>query len=242
MIGAMRGEWLKLITVRSPKVLIAVALLSTWLIAGLGANDFEGGERTVDLLSGSGSLAVVLLLILGIQILAQEYRFGTIRTSFTAVPVRSRVIGAKVVVGAAVGGVTGAVVIASGALVSATILSSRGYTLAVDGRLLELVAGYAVVCALSVAFGIGIGAITRNPTFGITAVLLLTFLVEPLVTAFTGDAVSRWLPLTSLLGALPGFSNDGFTFTPWYISALVFAGWSALALVIGGLMVERRDA
>ena len=29
MIGAMRGEWLKLITVRSPKVLIAVALLST---------------------------------------------------------------------------------------------------------------------------------------------------------------------------------------------------------------------
>ncbi|HZJ27914.1 MAG TPA: ABC transporter permease [Acidimicrobiia bacterium] len=242
MTAAMRGEWLKLRTVRSPKVLVAIAVLLTWLIAGLSTRDYDGSGRPVELVAGAGTLTLVLLLVLGVQMFAQEYRFGTIRTTFTAVPVRRRVVSAKVMVGAAVGGVTGALAVGGAALVTTIVLSSRGYDLPSNDRLAEVAIAYVIVGALAVVFGIGVGALTRNPAFGITLVLVLGLVVEPLVSVFTSADVARGFPLMSGFGAFPYSFAEGTAFTPWYVSALVFAAWSSLLVVGGGLMVERRDA
>jgi hypothetical protein len=42
---------------------------------------------------------------------------------------------------------------------------------------------------------------------------------------------------------MPHNESDGLqVFTPWYVSALVFTGWTALLLVLGAVLTDRRDA
>lgn len=237
----MRGEWLKLVTVRSPKVLVGISVATTWLIAGLSSGFYDGAQSELSLVASAGFLALMLVSVLGVQILAQEYRFSTIRTAFTAVPVRRRIVGAKVGVGAILGALTGAVAVGGAAAIVGVVLSVRGYSLPLDGSLVAVIVAATVVIGLAGVFGIGIGAVTRNPAFGITLVLLLALLVEPLVVGYSSPSVTRWLPMTSAFGAMSD-TDSAMVFTPWYLSALVFAGWSAAAVAIGGLIIAQRDA
>jgi ABC-2 type transport system permease protein len=239
----MRGEWIKLRTVRSPAVTVGLSVALTWLLAGLLAGDHQGPDPAIGTLSGSVILMAVLMLVLGVQLVAQEYRFGTIRTTFTAVPLRERVLVAKVLVGASVGAATALASFAGALVVVRIVLASRDHDLPIDGQVLDTALGFVVVGALAVAFGVAVGAITRNPAFGITVVLVALFVVEPLIPVFTIDEVARWLPLTSLGGSMPHNESDGLqVFTPWYVSALVFTGWTALLLVLGAVLTDRRDA
>jgi ABC-2 type transport system permease protein len=242
VIAVMHGEWVKLRTVRSPGVMVGLSLVLTWLIAGLSAGAHEDFDDPLLSLAGSAVLMAVLMLVLGVQLVAQEYRFGTIRTTFTAVPNRARVLAAKVLVGAAVGGAT-ALASFVGALIAVQIvLTNRGYDLPMDGRVLDTAVGFVVVGALAVMFGIGVGAITRNPAFGIAVVLVVLFVLEPLIPVLTIEELAPWLPFTALGGSIPHHADGTQVFTPWYVSACVFGGWTALLLVVGGLLVDRRDA
>ena len=113
MTALVRAELLKLRTVKLPLwlllttlLLVLLGVLATVLTAGLeGAplrrDDPELMARAVANASGGN----VVVLILGILTLTQEFRFGTATPSFLVTPKRGRVLVAKLIAIALVGAV-----------------------------------------------------------------------------------------------------------------------------------------
>jgi ABC-2 type transport system permease protein len=178
--------------------------------------------------------------VLGVQFIAQEYRFGTIRATFTAVPDRRWLLLAKVLFGIGIGLVTALLAVAGSLSVAAVVLNGQGRSIPLDARLFETITGYVLIAVISVGFGIGVGAITRNSALGITAVLVEMFVVESLVTVFVSEDLGSVLPFTASLAAIPE-NSGGSGLSPWFVAVLVYAAWGVGLLVIGAVIVERRD-
>lgn len=239
MSALLRGEWIKFRSVRSTWVMVGLAVAIALVLAGISANSFDG-RHPAETLAVSSTFVVVLLLVLGVQFIAQEYRFGTIRATLTAVPDRKRLLLAKTMFGVAVGLATAVVAVAGSFAVASIVLSGDGRSIPIDARLAETICGYILIAGISVGLGIGVGAITRNPALGITAVLLDMFVLESLVTVFVSEGLGSVLPFTASFSAIPGQPGRS-GLSSWYVAVLVYAAWAVALLVIGGITVERRD-
>ena len=239
MSALLRGEWIKFRSVRSPWVMIGLAVAMALLIGGIAA-DSSKGRDPAESLAVSSTFVIVLLLVLGVQLIAQEYRFGTIRATFTSVPQRSRLILAKMIFGVAVGLVSALIAIAGSFVVASIVANSYGHSIPIDARLVETVSGYVLAAGISVALGIAVGSITRNSALGITAVLLDMFVLESLVTVFASEGLGSVLPFRAAFASIPATSiRSGLS--PWFVAVLVYAAWAVGLAVIGTVIVERRD-
>lgn len=241
MTRALSAELFKLRTTRTSwgvtlGALGIVALIS--LIAGLSIND-DGEGR--DAMSISG-LVQIFALVLGILVVATEFRHGTITPSLLAVPDRVRIVLAKLV--AALG--AGALLGLAGALLAAGLLSgllsARDVETGVDsGEMLELVLGNTAASALYAALGVGLGALLRNQVGAIIGALGWLFLVEPLLGIIPGfeDVVVRWFP-GGVGNATAGtaMNDDALGQVP---AALVLAAYAALFLLAGLALFRQRD-
>jgi ABC-2 type transport system permease protein len=235
----LRGEWIKFRSVRSTWVIVSIAIALALLIAGIAATSLDG-DHPAEALAVSSTFVLVLLLVLGIQFIAQEYRFGTIRATFTAVPDRRRLLVAKTLFGTGVGLVTALLAVAGSLAVATVVLNGDGRSIPLDARLAETITGYVLVAGISVILGIGVGAVTRNPALGITAVLLDMFVLESLVTVFVSEDLGSVLPFTASFAAIPE-NSGGSGLSPWFVAVLVYGAWAVGLLVIGAVIVERRD-
>lgn len=240
MIHLLRAEWIKFRSVRSTWVLTGVAVALSLLIAGIAASADDGGQPAVEALAVSSTFVFILLLVLGIQFIGQEYRFGTIRATFTAVPNRTRVLVAKTIFGVGVGAVTALVGFVGSFAVASIVFAGDDRSIPFDARLAETITAYVVVAGVSVVLGIGVGAITRNPALGIAAVLIDMFVLESLVTVFVSEDLGSVLPFSASFAALPGIGGDTLL-SPWFVALAVYAAWAVGLLLIGVLIVERRD-
>ena len=104
MRGALRYEWMRLRTLRSTWWLTGLSLLIAGLL-GLSALGLKGTLTVVnygDILTGGGGGAVfldsILLSMIGVFAIGHEYRYGTIRPTLSALPRRSTVLAAKVLI------------------------------------------------------------------------------------------------------------------------------------------------
>jgi hypothetical protein len=115
MSDALRYEWTRIRTVRSTYWLIGLALIISMAIAFIIAlvfrNDPATPELTARVLYGGGSdiptLIPIFMAIIGVLAVGHEYRYGTIQPTLTALPQRSRLLLAKVIVVVAVSVVFG---------------------------------------------------------------------------------------------------------------------------------------
>jgi ABC-type transport system involved in multi-copper enzyme maturation permease subunit len=189
-------------------------------------------------------LAQLAVGVLGVLFIGSEHTTGMIRTTFTAVPARRRVLAAKATVLAAVSAVAGAVSTLTAFFAGQAILSTKhiGVSFFSPGvpRALLGASAYFVLIAL-LAFGLG--AILRSTPGAISTlfglVLVLPILVAGLPSPWRED-ISQVLPgqageamfavsqTQDLLSPLPG--------------ALVFVAWVAAALTAAMVLVTRRDA
>jgi hypothetical protein len=107
-----------------------------------------------------------------------------------------------------------------------------------------IIAGGAIATALTAAIGIGAGAIIRNQTGAVIAVLALLYVAEPLLgfVPHLGTAIQRYG-----LGGLAAASTHttGFPATAHLLgqpaAALVLAGYATVALLAGAALLKRRD-
>src|SRR5699024_161180 len=100
MLNSIRSEWIKFRSVRSTLLLLGAGGALTVLFAVLIARDLARDQQTFHLtdISAGSNIAVYLFGALGVQIIGQEYRFNTIRSTFLATPKRLRVYLAKMIV------------------------------------------------------------------------------------------------------------------------------------------------
>jgi ABC-2 type transport system permease protein len=212
------------------------------LIAAL-AGDFSSADRApgTDLMEISG-LVQIFALVLGILVVATEFRHGTITPSLLAVPDRARLVMAKLIASLVAGALLGLVASAVCAAIVLPLLSSRDIATGTDtSDVLKLIAGNTAAAALYAAIGVGLGALLRNQVGAIIGALGWIFLIEPLLTLIPGfeDVITRWFP-TGAANALAGTANssDALDQVP---AGLVLAVYAAIFVAAGLFVLRDRD-
>lgn len=250
MIATLRSEWTKLRTVPSTMwtVLTAVvtALAGSVILAFASASE-PRGQAPFDPVTGTfiawGEYPVLAVGVLGALAVTNEYATGQIRTTFTAVPHRWRVLAAKAVaVGALVLAVTEAVAwLAFGATEVILATHQRAVSLLDPGVVRAIMmAGVAMTAVALLA--VGIAAITRSTVGAVVAFPAVVFLPVVLLSLpwGWGDSVGRFGLLAAAYRLVSRGRDAGLL--PLWVAAPVLLAWPLVALAAGGFLIQRRDA
>lgn len=245
------SELVKLRTVRTPYYL----LLGTVLISGGVAAGFVGSgsvdrvdEDPALSLGQAASFGTLFVAVIGILIVTNEYRHGTIMTTFLAEPRRVRVLLAKLVAAALVGAFFALTALAAAAMVAVPWLSARGESLQLGVQALEAVGRVLLVFSLTAVIGAAVGAIVQSQVGAIVGYFVWIFVIESIVTVLSGlllteigepDPVSRFLPGTALSGIVGGEGSEFALNGGW--SALVALGYAAGLSLLATVLITRRD-
>ncbi|MGE2716856.1 ABC transporter permease [Mycolicibacterium litorale] len=244
----VRAEGIKLATTRAPLWTVAGVVVSS---LGLAVVQGSVGSPSIPIeperaALGVAMFAVPVLLILAALTVTGEYRTGMIRTTFLAVPNRTRVLLGKAVVTSVFAGVcTAAMVVASVVAVRMVGTDRQSADLALsEPAVWRTVGAMAVYAMLGSVLAVGLGALIRHSAGVIAVLLLLPFVVEPLLGAMpqVGRRVGPLLPFTNA---------NAFTEVPllqtvsmWWgpLGSLVyFAAVAAVVFALAVVDVNRRD-
>ena len=253
MIRLVRAEWTKLFTTRVWLGLLlgACAMAGGFaaLFTGFAGRTGNDGQALPDIGTSAyeqaafavSANATVLLLILGIIGMTQEYRHRTATPTFLVTPRRGRVVAAKLLAYALAAVPIGLLVIATNVLVVEIYAGARGAAPSLTGDNLRVLAGAWAALVIYAVMGVGIGALLRNQVGAIVGALVYLFVVEGIVI--------RAIPaIAPLFTGLPGGALQAMTATldatdlldPWQ-GALLLIGYGLVAAVLGTLFAVRRD-
>lgn len=200
MIDALRYEWVRLTSIRSTYWLVGAALFLHLLIGALIAWAATYGDEEITARWDSAMFGMIatagasfgltpmvgayLLGMIGVLAMGHEYRYGTIRSTLTALPNRVTVLAAKATVTAVLAALVGAICIAMGVLVTALF----GLNQADGEAFAQIGLGTVVYFALFTLWGLALGALVRNQTIAVALLLAVPSIVELLVRVGIGIA------------------------------------------------------
>lgn len=248
----LRAEWIKFWSVRSTRwSLVALVVLGIGLTVAVCALSAEsiannpGDESPASFVTWGMMIAQVTAVVLGAMFVTSEYGTGTIRATFAAVPRRSRVVAAKLLVLCAVLLVAGTVTATAGYFGGNYFLEAEGVGVPLDGDgVIRSFYGNGLYLAALGALTFAVGLLVRHTAAALSIVLGTVFVVANMAFLLPGD----WGQ--DVANAIPG--NAGHTLTtpvafnptlmdPWPGFA-VLAAEVGVVLVLGWLSVVRRDA
>ena len=185
-------------------------------------------------------------MVFGAIVLTAEYSTGMIRTSLTAMPRRVTVYAAKAVVFAIVALVVTLVAAFIAFFLGQALLSSTHASATLsEPDVLRAVIGSALYVTLCGLFAFAAGAIFRHTAATITSIIGLLFVIPILAHLLPSswyNDIARWLPDSA--GAAISATvapQDSHLFSPWG-QFTVFAVYTAILLIVGGVLFLRRDA
>jgi ABC-2 type transport system permease protein len=246
MVRLVEAEWLKLRTTRFLWATVpTLVLLSAVAVAGLVLSSEVAGVALLEPTEGVRQAALhltstgaVLVIVLGIIISAGEYRTQTATDTFLTTPLRSRVVAAKLAIGAILGLALGALSAAVGLPVAYLLFEAEGVSFPTGSEEVWLTLGGVVLYgALFGVLGVAFGSLVRNQTVAIVSALTLVLLIEQLL-AQTADSVARWFPGNAGAAVVrtPGeFLEPG-------AGAGVLLAYALVIALAGTIVVVRRDA
>jgi ABC-2 type transport system permease protein len=248
MRDLIRAEFLKLRTTRAFawSALAALAFVPVTLsIAILTAgNDGAGpalntseGVRQVFSAASSGTIVV---LIIGILVMAGEFRHNTATSTFLITPDRKRVVGAKLVASTIVGAGLATAASALTLAIALPWLAAKNIDVSIwSGDVSFVLVGAIAATALYAMVGVGVGSLIRNQTAAIVITMVWVMIVEGLLVNFLPD-VGRWLP-GGAVAALTGVTAENGGLLPMWAGALLVAGYGLTFATAGTRLVLRRD-
>ncbi|MCP2262339.1 ABC-2 type transport system permease protein [Streptoalloteichus tenebrarius] len=243
-------ERIKLLSTRSPWWCAAVALVLTTGFAGLFAGTTsDGSALTVGTTQIGSSFGLMVVMVMAALAVTTEYRFGTIRATFQAVPNRSLVLLTKTGVVALLAGLIGeaAAFCSWGLAKLVKPAADLGLDTAAEWR---QVAGAGLVYALAAVVAVAVGTLVRHSAGAITLVLVWSLLVEKMVMMIpkVGNDIYRWMPFNAAThfqtsGLQQGADAGGVVtmpLSPWG-SLAYFAAFAAATLIVALVVANRRD-
>ena len=246
----LSSELVKLRTIRTPYVLLFLSMaISAIAAAGLVGSGSLGEDTEPALSLGQGaSFGTLFVAVLGILIVTNEYRHGTIMTTFLAEPHRVRVLLAKLGAAGLAGLAFAVAVLVVAVAVALPWLAARDESLPLDGEALEAVGRALLVFGLTAVIGAAVGAIVQSQVGAIVGYFIWIFVVESLITVLSGlvftdigepDPISKYLPGSALSGIAGGEGNEfvlrGGT------AALLAIGYAVGLSVLAAVSITRRD-
>jgi ABC-2 type transport system permease protein len=253
MIPLVRAEWTKLFTTR---VWIGLLLGGCAMAGGFAAlfTGFAGqtggngqqlppvGDSAYEQAAFAVSAnATVLMLILGIIGMTQEYRHRTATPTFLVSPRRGHVVVAKLVAYLLAAIPFGLLIVATDVLVVEVYAGARGAAPSISGDNLRVLAGAWAALVIYAVIGVGIGALVRNQVGAIVGALVYLFVIEGIVLrAIPALAPAvKWMP-GGAQEAMTATLNDVELLSPWQ-GALLLLGYGLVAAVLGTFLAVRRD-
>lgn len=248
-------ERIKLLSTRSPWWCALAALVLTGGFSALVVGNASGQfPATVASTQFAYTFGMAVIMVLATLAVTTEYRFGTMRTTFQAVPNRASALLAKTTVVALVALVVGEVM----AFLSwgLGLLLKPEADLALNSTADWLnVAGVGPICALAAVIAVAAGILIRHSAGAISLVLIYFLAVESLIQIIpsVGDDIYNWLPFNvahkfvtgegESAGATAGMGAplSTSTLSPWWALAY-FAGFAVVALAIAIVTARKRDA
>ncbi len=248
-------ERIKLFSTRSPywclAIILAVALLFA-LLMGL-ITEPDGHQAASNASSQVGlQMGMMVFMVLAALAMTTEYRFGTIRASFLAVPRRANVLLAKTAVLVVLGAVTAAVCSLAAFVLTKVLATSPASPLALDtGADWRAVLGNAALFPIAAVIAVSVGTLIRHSAGAIALLLVWAMLLENLVMLIprVGQDITAWLPFHAANaftadGSFSGGPNATFGSagpTPMQ-GLLVFIGTAVVLWLIALVVLKRRDA
>lgn len=274
-LNAIKAERIKLTSVKSPWWSLAIVVVlglgfAAMVAAGTRSLANNPGSVTYpdgttvqaepesmsisDALGGVSGFGTMVLMILAVLAVTSEYRFGTIRTTFQAVPNRTAALLAKATVVAVLALLIGELTAFTSWGVS--LLLAPEADLALDSAADVInVAGVGIIYALSAVIAVAVGALVRHSAGAISLLLIYVFAAEGLIMVIPeiGDDIYKWLPFNVAHKFLTGDgeSSGGDSLAAETLSTSPLSpGWAlayfaafAVALLFAAITVaNKRDA
>ena len=268
-----RMEWIKIASLRSTWfVLLAAAVATVFINLNGVRSDLQYLDQSLThpdqvmpngehwhyvynpLFRSLSDIAVELMMLGGAAIGALtmfgEFSTGQVRTTFAAVPKRGSVVAAKVTVLGTITTVLAFVVALISFLGGQAMVASRHVGLSITDHDAQIaIAAYTLVVPVCALVGMLFGALIRNATASIVAVVAFLFLMP----AFFGGDKYHWV--VRIRHLFPDDAESTLTFWnknpnqtagKWPASHtgswLVYAGWALIAIVVALVVVKKRDA
>lgn len=254
---AGRSEWTKLRTDSGNGWLfLGFVVLTLAVGAAVVMNarcDAPGCGEDATKLSLSGVMVgQVVVAVVAVLMVGNEYGTGMMQTTVAAVPRRLAVLFSKAAVLGAVTLVAGAIGVFGSLLIGRTVQPGQGFTEAhgyealspADSETLRAAVGSVLYLVLIGLLGLGIGLIVRSSATAIGTVLGLLFFFPILTQVITDPDWQRFLqqiaPMTAGLSVQTTIGVDQLPIGPWEGLGVV-ALWASGALAVGGVMLRTRD-
>jgi hypothetical protein len=225
MVNTRAGFWLQLATV----AITALVVIVRSVVGDAADHTFAA------ILDVGVKPASVLLPIAGILLVTSEWSQRTGMITFALVPVRSRVLGAKLVASIVLSLVTLAMSVA--VVAAGVLVASPG----VDGTWSDaatLIGQSAVYLGGGMLTGVAFGAIllASAPAIVVLFALPITWTAVASLSFFADAA--PWLDTRLALGPMP---QEVMSTTQWAHAGTALALWMLLPLLIGTWRITRRE-
>ena len=254
MPALMRSEWTKLRSLRSTMWTLGITVVLGIGISALATAETRAHWSSMSLGSRlsfdptSVSLIGVFfgqltIGVLGVLVMSGEYGSGTIRATFSAAPRRPLVLAAKAAVFGFVALVVAEIVSFLSYFLGQALLSAPAThtTLSSPGAL-RAVAGSGIYLCLIGLFALALATIIRHTAGSISAFLGILLVVPIIVRALPNslaNQIEKFMP--DQIGAAVVSLHQSDAFGPW-TGLLLICGYAALLLLVGGVLLVRRDA
>ena len=225
MVDTRAGFWLQVAMVALTVVVVVVRLL-----VGEAADHTFQSVLNVRL-----QPAAVLLPVLGILLVTSEWSQRTGLITFALVPVRSRVLGAKLIASLLL---APAMLVAVVAVVAAGVLVSSPGVEGTWSDAAPLIGQSAVNLTAGMVVGVALGAILLAPTPAIAVLLVLPTALWAVLSLPVFSDVAPWVDYARALG---GVTEGVMSATQWAHLGTSLVIWMVLPLLIGARRITRCE-
>jgi ABC-2 type transport system permease protein len=239
----LKSEWIKLSSLRSNHVvvglIIGIGLFVSWAVATFVTDEILTVSKVFIY---STVLTAVFAAIAGTLLFSAEAQHGMLAIALTAQPARWVIVAAKTIVASAFGLVLGLAGLAAGFTGAVLGGLEMGDTSGMAATTLWAL----VLTSLSAVFGLGVGMIARHSSAAISGLLVWSLVIENLLRGFAPAKIVRYLPFNAGNGLL---DIEATTDTPEKLAVafsrvqdgLLFSGYTIAALIVGTVLLYRRD-
>ena len=223
MVNTRAGFWLQVAMVALTVVVVVVRLL----VGDAADHTFES------VLDAGLQPAAILLPVLGILLVTSEWSQRTGMITFALVPVRSRVLGAKVVASLVLA--VAMLAMSVGVVAVGVLVASPG-----DGAwsdVVPLIGQSAVYLTTGMVVGVAFGAILLAPSPAIVLRFALPTAWMAVVSLPVFSGVAPWVDNARAVGQM---TAEVMSATQWAHAGTSLAIWMVLPLLIGAWRITRR--
>jgi hypothetical protein len=224
MVNTRAGFWLQIATVA-----ITVLAVTVRSVVGAAADHTFASVLQVGVFP-----AAVLLPVVGILLVTSEWSQRTGMITFALVPVRSRVLGAKLIASLALSVATLAMI--AGVVAAGVLVASPGDGAWSDAGL--LIGQSAIYLGGGMLTGVAFGAILLASAPAIVALFALPIAWTAVASLSFFAEAAPWLDTRLALGPMP---KEVMSATQWAHAGTALALWMLLPLLIGIWRIARRE-